>query len=371
MLSACHPPNPQRAGQPGDRAATGEAVPVRFVRLEGCCEGEPGRLADEVEKAIGRQPRLKLMPGEQAPASQGVTEDPHLQQKTRELRATLRRVKDLYLRMQMDAVRSEVGRALALVKKLSGAYLQPEEIATLHLYLAAVSQVMGHTPLLREHAEAAVRFFPELKPDADVFTPPVRSEIERARKARRTVDVSILSEPSGARVFWDGAARGETPTQLPAQAVGEHYLRLQRSGQRPWHDTIVLSSAAAQLHVRLQPVGPVPASLFYADLVLASADGQGLRLAIQPREGVARTARVAEGGSAADAERAVATLFGWNPPGGSDGQPPKKERSHWKRYWWAYALGAAGLVALTVAIPLAVDGGKETGGRPVVMPIPK
>jgi hypothetical protein len=344
---------------------------VRFVRLEGCCQGEPARLADEVEKSISNQPRLKLMTDEQGPAFREVAEDSRLQKQTRELRAILRRVKDLYLHMQMDAVRSEAGRALALVKQVSGAYLQPEEIATLHLYLAAVSQVTGQAALAREHAEAAVRFFPELKPDADVFTPPVRGAIERARTARRTVDVSILSEPSGARVFWDGAARGETPTQLAAQAVGEHYLRLQCPGQRPWHDTIVLSSAAAQLQVRLQPLEPGPASLIYADLVLASADGQGLRLAIQPRAGTPRTTRLAGGGSSAEVERAVALLFGWEPPGRGEGPPPRgKPRPHWKRYWWAYALGAAALVAVTVSVPLAVNGGSEPDGRPVVMPIP-
>ena len=51
--------------------------------------------------------------------------------------------------MQMELVRVELRRALAAVKQISGGYLQPEEIATLHLYLAAVSQATGQSAQAR------------------------------------------------------------------------------------------------------------------------------------------------------------------------------------------------------------------------------
>jgi hypothetical protein len=349
---------------------------VRVAKETGCCLGEQARLAELVQQALGRQPGVKVLTDESS-APRPAVKDPDLQAATVELRGALARAKNLYVRMQMDAVQKELGRALSSVKRLSGAYLEAKEIATLHLYLAAVSQATDQKTEAREHAEAAIRFYSDLQPDPDVFTPPVRAEIEKARQSRRTVDVTVVSEPAGARVLWDGTARGETPATLTGQTLGEHYLRLQRAGSRPWHDTIVLSSASAQLQVKLQPSEAAPpASVMAADELMLHADGEGLRLALQPRDGSAtRTARLAKGADGAYVEAAVQQLLGTTAgpdpgPGPTPKGTPDGTRAHFKRYWWAYVAAGVVVVTLAIAIPVGVSHGGSSSGRPVKLPIP-
>jgi hypothetical protein len=189
--------------------------------------------------------------------------------------------------------------------------------------------------------------------------------------------VTVVSEPPGARVLWDGTARGETPATLTGQALGEHYLRLQRAGSRPWHDTIVLSSASAQLAVKLQPSEAAPpASVMAADELLLHADGEGLRLALQPRDGSAtRTARLARGADGAYVEAAIQKLLGTGAePGPGHGPTPKDSsegtRTHFKRYWWAYVAAGVVVVTLAIAIPVGVSQSGSGNGRPVKLPIP-
>lgn len=60
------------------------------------------------------------------------------------------------------------------------------------------------------------------------------------RLAREDATVTLRSTPSGARVWWDGAARGVTPALIDGVLPGEHRLELQLEGYAPLRETLEL-----------------------------------------------------------------------------------------------------------------------------------
>ena len=50
----------------------------------------------------------------------------------------------------------------------------------------------------------------------------------------------VSSSPSGARIMIDGKQMGETPMQIPAILIGEHRLRLEKSGSAPLAKTVII-----------------------------------------------------------------------------------------------------------------------------------
>jgi serine/threonine protein kinase len=48
----------------------------------------------------------------------------------------------------------------------------------------------------------------------------------------------VMSRPDGAKVFLDGKLIGTTPMSLPSIAAGEHAIRLERDGYKPWTSTV-------------------------------------------------------------------------------------------------------------------------------------
>jgi hypothetical protein len=61
---------------------------------------------------------------------------------------------------------------------------------------------------------------------------------ERTRRAVFEGVLSIVSKPSGARVFLDGHPVGTTPLTLSKAPAGSHVVRLEREGYMPWSSGI-------------------------------------------------------------------------------------------------------------------------------------
>jgi serine/threonine-protein kinase len=64
-----------------------------------------------------------------------------------------------------------------------------------------------------------------------------------AASAARTGLLVVESRPSGAQVFVDGRLVGTTPMELPALAVGEHAIHLEREGYQRWASAVRVAAA--------------------------------------------------------------------------------------------------------------------------------
>ncbi len=69
-----------------------------------------------------------------------------------------------------------------------------------------------------------------------------------------TASVTILSDPTGAKVMVDAAAAGTTPLTMSNLTPGQHQVRLQRSGYLPMSRTLTLASGeTVTLNLTLNP----------------------------------------------------------------------------------------------------------------------
>jgi len=53
--------------------------------------------------------------------------------------------------------------------------------------------------------------------------------------------LAVESRPPGANIFLDGRLVGKTPLTMPKLPAGEHAVRLERDGYRPWSSITMIS----------------------------------------------------------------------------------------------------------------------------------
>jgi hypothetical protein len=91
----------------------------------------------------------------------------------------------------------------------------------------------------------------------EVAEPPGFAELwERARFAindHARGEISITSEPAGARVVVDGAFKGTTPTVVQGQSAGPHLVQLDLFGYTLAGEIVKVNGPEAPVHIRLTP----------------------------------------------------------------------------------------------------------------------
>jgi serine/threonine-protein kinase len=65
----------------------------------------------------------------------------------------------------------------------------------------------------------------------------------RPTSGRATGALAVDSRPTGARVFLDGKPIGTTPLMVPSVAPGDHAIRLELDGYRPWASSVRMVAA--------------------------------------------------------------------------------------------------------------------------------
>jgi hypothetical protein len=402
---------------------TGPQTPSKTLVLalpHDCCRGEAGRTLKGLERALDRYAlvtnvRLPESPTRERAAKKATAD-------AQRFRATLARVKELYLTMRMDKARQLLGRLLKKVRRTKARGLSPSDLAQVHLFLAAVGHAQRWKRSFKRHCTAAVGYDPELALDPDAFSPPVQEAIERSKEARQSMEVVVRSEPAGATTFWDGLGRGSTPARIPDQAKGKHYLIVEHPLYQTRSEEILLSTSA-ELQVKLKPgsTGQIieamagePAlreqgiALLGADAVVwvgvdqasgglsldlqtpGTPDGKPIRTLTlapdSPEASVDRTAKsIAMTEGPVPPTRAAAASASSQPatptsvPVFVDGSTQDKETtptskttkpSIWRRYWWAWAIVGAAVIGTSIALPVALSG-DDPDGRGVVLRFPK
>ncbi len=300
---------------PTPRADDPNTHRVALVTSPGCCQAR--RLVGELQRALARRGPVWRLQG----APPAAPPDPS---SAAAVRTALRQAHTHYVSLRLDRARRELQSAVALVEQTAALGVSPDELGRIHLYLGALAHAERRSAEVVRRAEAAVRYAPELRPDPDVFSPPIREAVEAARRARQPVELTITSEPPGADLTWDGAGRGQTPLELSHESRGEHFLRLDHALCEPWHEVIRLSTGAA-LRVKLRPAPPSQiaallrtrpelfeqgVALLGVEAVLWLSEDRGaLRLEARARGGQLRSAQLPAEASGPALERALAEVL--------------------------------------------------------------
>jgi hypothetical protein len=91
---------------------------------------------------------------------------------------------------------------------------------------------------------------PEQEPRHVPVTPRVRAEVSVSAGV-----VGVTSEPSGAAVYIDGTARGQTPLDVTGLSAGRHDITVSRSGYRDYNSTFTVSGQTGTIVVTTDPAG--------------------------------------------------------------------------------------------------------------------
>jgi len=356
-------------------AASAAAVKVVLAAERGCCEATS---AAGLASALGRRADVQRVTVE--PASNQDRAD----KLAAAVRAATARARQLYQSMHMDGAQKALDRALTKVRFIKARGMTPKDLGAIYLLLAAVSDARGQREEVKRHSSAAVRFHPEIEPDPDTFPPPVRQAVASARRHREAVSVSIQTTPPGCAVTWDGRPLGRSPVKIPQQDKGEHFLVVEHPLYAPREEVIYLSTSAS-LQVELKPARPaVIAGAVSRDPQLAddglallgvrslvwieeAAEGKlAVRIHAAGRPGRAYQLGAAPSRVAIDQVADAAVVDAPAPK--ADAGP--RRASIWRRYWWAWSLGAAAVIAAGIAIPVAVSGDEDPGARGVRLDLP-
>ena len=222
----------------------------------------------------------------------------------------------------------------------------------------------------------ALGLAPELVIDRATFPPEVTEVFTRVKEGGvgQPASLTLDTRPQAARVAVDGRPRREqTPATITA-AAGWHYVRLQRSGFRPWAQRLAFTvGAVSEVPVALAKASPhrlsadlatvmrelYPSDSAAAVAVVASATGAGRVVVVGGTglvlyDGAGKRLAVASGG---DARAATESLF-------SNATGSKRElgpRPLYKKWWFWTAVG--GVLATSAVVIYAVTDDDTLRGR--------
>lgn len=350
---------------------------VLLVGLPGCCATPNGRrLSQALRQSLRQSARLSALDAgdsqlERTPARPGAS-----------ISQVLARARTLYTSMHMTAARALLEATWRELVRTGARGATALELARLHAYLVAACDALGDRDGVAHHSQAAARYAPHRALRDDLLTPSVQQAIDRARTSQVGASVTIRSQPAGARVYWNGTARGTAPLTLKDQAKGVHLLRLEHPLAEDWAETIDLkadSELRPQLtllppgligaRLREQPgLGAQAIVLLHVDaLLLLEQHPRGLSLLAFDARGTTSRHLVADEEQsvvvasvlrqeilrARSASTHPATLPVARPA--THAPLASAWATHARRYWWAYALGGAAAIGLGVSLPLALS----------------
>jgi hypothetical protein len=102
--------------------------------------------------------------------------------------------------------------------------------------------------------------------------------------SRAQASVLVTSDPAGARVFVDGAARGATPLDLTGIPSGPHRIEVRGEGYVAADTLLEITAGTGQIHLALDPeppgvlvvLGDHPAQIYVDDaLVVVNVQNSG------------------------------------------------------------------------------------------------
>lgn len=291
--------------------------------------------------------------------------------------AHLARGVEAYGRVRWDEALEALDAGLADAARTGAAGLQPADLSDLMLYRALVHTQKGDKARAWEDLVRAATVDPTRQIDPARFPP---TAVEAFRRAADQVAAAprgtfAVRAPAGCRVVVDARDVTGAPPALP---YGEHYVRIDCPGARPFGAAVVLSQATQPLEPALEPIAPPTEAQVAAlgrergaqavlwTLVAVSASGPPtvwMRVIDVASGRVVDQAVVAlspGGGASPDAQAAVRRLIARvvGPPPEAVVVRERPRRWHERPWVWGavgVALGAAAL------LPFVFDDGGRAG----------
>lgn len=161
-----------------------------------------------------------------------------------EAQRRLARADDAFSRFDYAGATTQLSEALELLRPTARRPTGRQRLAAVHLQLAMVLQVHGEREAALEELRTCVHLDPECRPDPARHPPELIALHAEARAAseRGEAELSLSTDPSGARVTLDGDRASETPVTWDEVSPGRHYVTVERDGFLP--EVHVISVAA-------------------------------------------------------------------------------------------------------------------------------
>lgn len=243
------------ASLPGGVPQAWAAPPVRAVVAGVAIRGDVAPADGERVDLVLREVLAER--GQLAPLNgDGTKKPPDLWAGLDEAEAAAKRARDAFDNLENDACVAAMNEARTLYDRGPAYVLASKGVADGLLVLAQCLESKGDTKGAKAaYTERVVRW-PEMEVDPNAFPPAVVDGINvvKAQLSVSTVDVEVVSEPTGSRVTVDGVARGNSP-QVMALYPGKHFILVQdlSGAARTAVVTVVSNGKGIRAKVTLEP----------------------------------------------------------------------------------------------------------------------
>ena len=170
---------------------------------------------------------------------------------------------------------AEFKKAVAIYDANAGWIHQIPEYQTTLGYLAA-AQTLGDSAKEGRATYRQLIFLDDFyEVDQNRFEPSLQQVLEKERDALAGAPVgnlTLTSEPTGARVYLDGQHRGYTPLNLDMVQVGTHVVRFEARGAGPWGKVLTVGTRELKVHA---PLALTPDSKDLSSAVAIAAGEMG------------------------------------------------------------------------------------------------
>lgn len=172
------------------------------------------------------------------------------------LSAALEKAQDEQLNFQEQKA---VKTLTAALDSFKGSRPDLEDLAHLpdtYLFLAFCLKNMGETVKMNEALDEAARLNPSLTPSEMLFAPSLIARFEEAKDRiwgqKRFATLLMESNPSGARIFVNGAFKGMAPLRLDRHPDGIHHIYAVLDKKRAYKQVSLKAGEFSKIRLKLK-----------------------------------------------------------------------------------------------------------------------
>jgi tetratricopeptide (TPR) repeat protein len=195
------------------------------------------RLLDLLREALASRSGLRSMPGSELAEFFKETPETPVGPMAREAREHLKRGRKASGRLKPRLAIQEYSKALRILRAIFPYLSGLTELEDAHLQLGMTYQALGKTRKADEQYRMVLLQNPKRVLDEALVSPAVINRFNKVRDDLLTAlkgSISLLSEPTGSRVYMDGRAVGYTPITVSGVVPGEHYFSIEHNGYQTW-----------------------------------------------------------------------------------------------------------------------------------------
>jgi hypothetical protein len=267
----------------------------------------------------------------------------------------LKRAIEAYDALRYEDAWATLDEARALADRTGGAGLSRSQLADLFLYRGLVKIQQGEVNAYWDELVASVAIDPVRVLDPARFPPRVATELTRVHDALvdRKRATLVVDAPPGCTAQIDGAAASAVGSAQPL--VGSHWVYVTCPDRMPWGTRVELTGDQLVVARNTALAPPTDDEM----LIQARTIGAKAFVVVEIRSGVGTARLVTADGRERD-RRSVAIAGDLAPLARAVSEllvPPA--RSRWYQSRWAWAAGAAAIVA-AIAIPVTMTASQNT-----------